>query len=478
MPNLNTHSPFVLFFDCYIVSSKMGLEESCRIADARLGQIYLALRSQDTAYRHAAKLDIVKYTLLSYLDVPWDEVYLRVECEDEDDRADFFAFARKHFPFAHVVNERSATAREYHAALLPLRRHGNPWVFYCPNNDHPMVGDPHAFGPLLTLAEEVEAAYPGHVVGVQYSHFTESQMAMEPDRRNWLYSVAVHGSVGETEHANVVRQDRFVCDSIIIYRLDALIEMFATATHAGRCIRLEETGHLYTTRFRQVLVVPKRELCRHYDGYMHVGLPTAPLFIPDGFFDAAIRIRYGFADRKPGYVNVNPYETYSFDGGAADVRSLLSELPVFWRDRIASVEIDPDMRARYAARPQDAFQFGALRDPYDSDPLTNYLRSAWRVCGQPLGGFDPAAGSVQHIALAAGERCADSTDGTYSAVYFVRHGAVRVGGTEYHKGELVMIQGEAQFEIEALQQASVVRARVPVASGATACKFFKWPELA
>ena len=50
-----------------------------------------------------------------------------------------------------------------------------------------------------------------------------------------------------------------------------------------------------------IVIVPKSELCRHYDGYLHTysiindfikASTCPPLFIPNGFFEKKIKIAY------------------------------------------------------------------------------------------------------------------------------------------------------------------------------------------
>lgn len=478
MPSTASHAPLILFFDCFIVSSAMAIEDAYRTTDPRIGAALLPIRSGPGPYRHAAKLAVVKYTLLSYNAVPWDEMVLRVECEDEQDRADFFAFARRHFPFATIVNQRSATATAYLAALAPLARHGNPWIFFSPNNDHPLLGKPDAFGPLLQLAEELEPLYPNYLVSVLYSHFTESQNTVLPDQHEWgQHSGGFSTVLGETAQAHVIEHTNFVCDSIKIYRLQALLAMFERATNQGRCIRLEDTGLYLSKEFREISVYPKVELCRHFDSYTHLLDSTPPLFIPDGFFESAIRIRYGYPERKDGYVNVNPFEKYSYRQGAADLRCRLSELPAFWNDRIASVDTNPDMTAMYGARRNEVFQFGTLRNPYsDSFVLTNYMRSAWKAAGQWPFLFDEALCQTFTFTIPAERAMIDHTNEASTAVYFVLAGVAMVDDAHYSKHDLVIFQGDTEYALEAVGGDARVLKVLMAIGGPPNKKEFNWAD--
>jgi len=81
-----TAAPLVLFFDCYIISSRITLDEAHSHRDSLVGNVTKAVRVTPTVYRAVSKLTEVMYTLLSYRAVPWQHMVLRVECEDEADR--------------------------------------------------------------------------------------------------------------------------------------------------------------------------------------------------------------------------------------------------------------------------------------------------------------------------------------------------------------------------------------------------------
>lgn len=458
-------SPLILFFDCYIVTSKMPVYDAYCTKFPPHDELIRSIRMSDSIYRHVTKLEVVKYTLLSYATVPWDEMFIRVVCEDEEDRVAFFEFARKHLPTAHIVNERCATAAEYVVALSALKRYGDPWIFFSPNNDHPMIGDPEAFRPLIELAEDIEPLYPSFMIAILFSHFTESQNTVSPDQHDWAwYGGNLTTIIGETKTAQIIETSRFCCDSIRLYRMSSLLKVFANAKQNGRCIRLEDTGFYLTQEFHELVILPRQELCRHFDGYGLFLETTPPLFIPDGFFESDIKIRFGFADRKPGYVNVNPYEDYSYRGGVADLRCLLSELPPLWRDRISSIEIDATMEQRYRERRNDAFRYTEITDPYShSFTLTNYKRSAWKICGRAQPEFVDALCPASVLTIPAERSLVNHAPTGQAAVYFLLSGVLENDNELYRKGDFVAFQGECAFSLTAVgENAQVVQVSVPV----------------
>ena len=99
---------------------------------------------------------------------------------------------------------------------------------------------------------------------------------------------------------------------------------------------------------KQKIIIPYRELSRHFDGYFYHGITNdqvPSLDIPLGFFESKIKIRYGYDDRKEGWVNINPKSKYyyasNFEG--ADYKFSLREIPKFWEKRITEVDINPNL---------------------------------------------------------------------------------------------------------------------------------------
>lgn len=62
-----------------------------------------------------------------------------------------------------------------------------------------------------------------------------------------------------------------------------------------------------------------------------------PLAIPPGFWEKDIQIGYGC----PGPVTVDPTNPYyrCVNPSGVDLKCVLEDLPLFWRDRISNVEI-------------------------------------------------------------------------------------------------------------------------------------------
>lgn len=92
------------------------------------------------------------------------------------------------------------------------------------------------------------------------------------------------------------------------------------------------------------IYAPTKEIARHFDGYNHVAMDPnvcPPLDIPTGFFDKNVTIRYGFKDRDPNCININPTSKnlFSIDPTGADYKFLLDDIPAFWKPYVKHIEI-------------------------------------------------------------------------------------------------------------------------------------------
>lgn len=117
---------------------------------------------------------------------------------------------------------------------------------------------------------------------------------------------------------------------------------------------------------QNTLYIPTKEQFRHFDGYAHVGIGpdyVPPLEIPPGFFQDGITIRYGFADRDPNCVNINPMsETlYAADGVGADYKFTLADIPAFWKPFIKDIIIAPDIDDNAMAQARDTYMLETSR---------------------------------------------------------------------------------------------------------------------
>lgn len=369
----------ILFFDTFIISDsdKGGLYNHKHMENAL--SFY---RDNLSSYTWQKKIDIVKYTLCSYSKINWDKVVIRFECENNQDSILFHNFCRKLFPNAVIENKRSSTAKHYYEALSLLDNGNNPWIFFSPNNDHPYIADPFILQNYLDRAKILESKYLDKDVSILYSHFTESMIDNKISDPQWGYFESNFKKIiYEDSEVIATFSNKLSIDSVKIFRLNYLLNLFNKTKNSGRVIRLEDTEFHLKYSNNLITIAPKIELCRHYDSYAHLMTWIPPLFIPSGFFESTIKIRYGYEHNISGWVSVNPSKvsiTNDFD-----LCCTLEDLPFFWADRISVIDVNPAFELNLTHY-NSAYYKNLLNPFHNRYKITNIIRSVFVWSGQIL----------------------------------------------------------------------------------------------
>jgi hypothetical protein len=338
----------ILYCDFYIIKDSLNdLEKNSDIS--KRFNIEFKLRSTTGAYKFKEKIDVCKYMIDSYSVIDWGGVCIRFECEDKSQELNFHEYVKLKFPNAEVFTSRSDSAYKYIKHLELIReKYGNPWVFYAPNNDHIFISNNNNIDIYLDYLENIERKYKSYVVSLYYSHFTEMMNIKDSSKILWGDGLIFPKLVFEDENVLALKMNRFCCDSIQIFRLETILNIFKETKKIGKIIRLENTEFYLSSKIKSVIIIPKKELFRHYDGYYHrdcwVGQSQAPspLFIPDGFFENKIQIRFGYNNNIEGTININQNEqilSYE-ESNKPDLNCAIAELPYFWMEKIQSISIN------------------------------------------------------------------------------------------------------------------------------------------
>ena len=364
----------ILYFDSFITDQPLhdNLPE--------LRRIERRVREGCAAYRAQSRLDIAKYTLASYAPVNWSHVLIKYELQDPNQTESFDRFVLDLFPKAIIIHNRSANQSEYRKSVELLESLGDEWIFYAPNNDHVMVSrDVNILESLIDKANLLKTRNQNYI-SIYYSHFSEVNCSA---RKGHLVN-RVHCPDAEIIDEDQVSVSQLYpngnLDGTQILHIDLMKRWFCGHDCGdARIIRAESLAP-YIKPPPQIIIKPKQEICRHYDGYMHTLYwgrlmyispeQVPPLFIPDGFFERRIKISYGYDQYREGWVNVNPLkENYSFSDrvNGTDLVCRVEDLPLFWRERISELDInaeaDPDrMRAAVAEKQT------VIADPWRNTP--------------------------------------------------------------------------------------------------------------
>ena len=73
----------ILFFDTYIISGTGEIDKNHPSFNTPRQKIQREIRGLKPIFKLPQKIDIVKYTLLSYSYINWDQVIIRFELEDK-----------------------------------------------------------------------------------------------------------------------------------------------------------------------------------------------------------------------------------------------------------------------------------------------------------------------------------------------------------------------------------------------------------
>ncbi|KKQ94687.1 MAG: hypothetical protein A3E68_02040 [Candidatus Levybacteria bacterium RIFCSPHIGHO2_12_FULL_39_39] len=314
------------------------------------------IRSACENYRKPKKIDIARYALASYALYPWSHVLVKYELDNPGKIREFDEFILNIFPKAIIMHERSDSQKDYLGSLEILEKMKDDWIFYSPNNDHPLItSDPdfvYFIDKLINKAEKLKEK--NRFVSIIYSHFSEFlNISKKGTPENLVYGRS-SAFISEDDDSIVYEEKEGNFDSIQIVHKDLFQHWFTSKNLKDRrVIRAEDLRGAVKVK-NQIIIAPKKELYAHFDGYEHLsGWPNEiladqvpPLFIPPGFFNKSIKIAYGYKKYRKGWVNINPKaKKYSFRDQkyGTDLKILLSDIPLFWKDRIRKLEINKNI---------------------------------------------------------------------------------------------------------------------------------------
>lgn len=303
------------------------------------------------------KIDVTKYSLASLaVTYPWTKAIINVEFDPNhttQEVDEFEQFVRKEYDGIDLTYSRQRCERQSEWQSL-YAEFTDDLILYLGNHDHVFIDSSNDH--LQELIDVAKSTYPSTAT-IAISHWPENirwaqcgyielnqVLPKEPFKD---YSVS-----NDHLHFKTVS-----VDSIIVLTKQLYYDWFFTGSWGDLSLpRTDGIGGASIPTIRQALrvplpqqdiIVPLKEQFRHFDGYTHqlIDNNTCPsISIPPGFFDHNIRIRYGYTDRKEGWVNLNPTLNYfAFDITGADDRITLDDIPLFWKDRIAEIDVNPSL---------------------------------------------------------------------------------------------------------------------------------------
>lgn len=332
----------ILYFDNYITSQALNAGLAHWAERVRKGKAEI--------YRMPSKLDISLYSLASYAVLNWSAVIVKYSIEDIEKTEYFEAEVKKLFPKAIIIRGRSDNVEKFKASAKLLRKLNDEWIFYAGNNDYPFIApDTKTLAACFKKAKEHKKNHK--FVSIYLAQVFEGLGAGDKKtiRHDTRWCV-----IDENEHCVSALVKGGYFDAIQILTIDLFEHWFFSRNLSKKKVRIFRSDPLENLVDvpAQIVVVPKSDLCSHFDGYSHLVIhgyenPDSllpPLFIPPGFFEGKIKIAYGYDDYREGWININPSKkNFSFiENNGADMKIPIDYLPLFWKNRVEKIDINPN----------------------------------------------------------------------------------------------------------------------------------------
>jgi hypothetical protein len=280
-------------------------------------------------------LDIFKYSLASLaIAYDWSKVILKISLDDcyKHRKDELEQFIKDNFSQFNLVLEwqRSEYQNDWKRDYELLN--DNLIWFYC-NHDHIFFDSSKDY-----LAELVDEMKDEELCSLQFSHWPEN---IRTAKKNSKYTI----------HNNHISFESINFDSIQIITKELYRRWWFEGEFNHIKLGRPDFFGIGLAEIKPMpmhkVIVPFKEICRHFDGYQHVqpiidNNQCPAIDIPVGFFENDIKIRYGYDDYKEGWTNINPKNNYyyAYDTTGTDYKFTLNDLPLIWKDKISVIDLN------------------------------------------------------------------------------------------------------------------------------------------
>jgi hypothetical protein len=202
--------------------------------------------------------------------------------------------------------------------------------FYC-NHDHIFFDSSKEY-----LAELVDEMKNEELCSLQFSHWPEN---IRTAKKNIKYTI----------HNNHISFESINFDSIQIITKELYRRWWFEGEFNHIKLGRPDFFGIGLAEIKPMpmhkVIVPFKEICRHFDGYQHIqpvidNNQCPAIDIPIGFFENDIKIRYGYDDYKEGWTNINPknLDYYAYNITGTDYKFTLNDLPLIWKDKTSVID--------------------------------------------------------------------------------------------------------------------------------------------
>lgn len=355
------------------------------------------------------KLDILKYSLASYaVAYPWKRAIINIQLDEgynsEENKTNLKDFIYNEFKTTDLIfsDRRNLTQQDWIDAYNLLN---DDVIFYQCNHDHIFIDSSDEY--LIELVN-LKNIYKENLT-ISTSHFPEAIRTAKPGYIDHNEFVSINPNLTYHLKDNHVSYEGKTLDSLIVITKEIYHNWFLEGDWSAIQVPKElfPSGQIELTRtegtgiigiggikdilksnfIKQNIVIPYKELFRHFDGYWHQKISNnhcPAIDIPPGFFEQDIKIRYGYDDYKEGWVNISPKNSnyYAYDKTGTDYKFTLENLPLVWKDRISIIDSNPnideeEMVQYYLKSVLEMIYTHPKYDQYLEDELKNNILSKY-----------------------------------------------------------------------------------------------------
>jgi hypothetical protein len=335
----------------------------------------LGIKQDRGNLRQDNKIDILKYSLSSFASAyPWTRAIIKVKLDDnyssDEIKLDLEEYVKKEFEDIDLIffHERNITQQDWidtYSLINDDLIHcycGHDHIFYDSSSDY-----------LIKMVKSVKENYKDEYTTLVLSHFPESIRTAKCGYIDHHLDVPSNFNKTYKLEENYLSYDSFCYDSINIIskklyedwflkgKWDDALQFYPPNTFKSGHLELPRIDGVGITDLnfirnkllniptpKQKIIIPYKEIARHYDGYFYQGITNnqcPSIDIPLGFFENDIQIRYGYDDYKEGWTNINPKNDhyYAYDKSGTDYKFTLNDLPLVWKNKISTIDINPDI---------------------------------------------------------------------------------------------------------------------------------------
>lgn len=224
------------------------------------------------AVNRYSRYEIFKYTLASYKVLPITEYYFFILLDHDflHVKEELEAYLNT-FGNVHITWDRYTKQEQWIPFIRGLDK--DELVWFTQNDDHVFVDY-----DLDILQEGIDLLKrePNPHKSLYFSH--------------WPEQLKLSGKGKPSRIQHYVKYHLSLLDSIQIFSVPLLYTVFIHYTWKKDHTRIDSVLNELTTRpaednpLNQVIYIPLRELCRHFDGYEHVGMKGFELELPSNTF--------------------------------------------------------------------------------------------------------------------------------------------------------------------------------------------------